>query len=83
MLPDERQKASELMADQTQRERAYTWRIGDVFTDGRGHYWEVDAIVGDRAVLRSCSSTWATTKPLLFHEWHDGHRWTLVEAPHE
>ena len=39
--------------------------------------WKVDSVHGDRAVLRSCSSEWATTIPLTFDEWHEGHRWTL------
>ncbi len=57
---------------------SYRWNIGDVFTDGRGHYWKVDSIRGDKAVLRSCSTSWATTRLLTFAEWHEGHRWKLT-----
>lgn len=56
----------------------YTWKIGDVFTDGT-HRWKVDSIVGDKAVLRSCSSSWATTRLLTFDEWREGGRWQLAE----
>jgi hypothetical protein len=61
------------------RDESYRWRVGDVFTDGP-HLWKVDSVVGDRAVLRSCSSAWATTMPLTFTEWHEGHRWKLVPS---
>lgn len=55
----------------------YKWRVGDVFTDGE-HQWAVDRIVdGERAVLRSCGSSWATTIPLTFIEWREGGRWQL------
>jgi hypothetical protein len=46
---------------------AYAWRVGDVFTDGT-HRWAVDSIHGDKAVLRSCGSSWATTIPLTARE---------------
>lgn len=54
----------------------YQWRIGDVFTNGT-HRWAVDRIVGDKAVMRSCGSSWATTIPLTFNEWREGGRWRL------
>lgn len=54
----------------------YRWRVGDVFTNGT-HRWRVDSVRGDRAVMRSCSTEWATTIPLTFAEWHEGHRWKL------
>lgn len=58
-------------------ERAqYVWRVGDVFTDGT-HRWAVDSVEGERAVLRSCGSSWATTIPLTFTEWREGGRWYL------
>lgn len=56
----------------------YRWRIGDVFTNGT-YRWRVEHISDDKAVLRSCSSAWATTVPLTFAEWHEGHRWRLEE----
>ncbi len=56
----------------------YTWRIGDVFTNGT-YQWKVDSVHGDKAVLRSCGSSWATTRLLTFDEWHEGHRWTLLQ----
>jgi len=54
----------------------YTWRIGDVFASGE-HRWKVIAIEGERAVLQSCASSFATTIPLTFNEWHEGGRWKL------
>jgi hypothetical protein len=54
----------------------YVWRVGDVFTDGT-YRWRVDSVHGDRAVLRSCSTEWATTIGLTYPEWHEGHRWKL------
>lgn len=58
----------------------YCWRVGDVFTNGTNR-WRVDSLVyGDRAVLRSCSTPWATTIALTYPEWHEGHRWKL-ETP--
>lgn len=65
------------MASETQAAEAYRWRVGDVFTDGT-HKWHVDSIHGDRAVLRSCSSSWATTIALTFDEWREGGRWRLA-----
>lgn len=59
--------------------RNYSWKVGDVFTDGQ-HRWRVDAVSGDKAVLRSCSSSWATTRPLTFEEWHEWHRWRLEQV---
>lgn len=57
----------------------YTWRIGDVFRNGN-HRWKVDSIQGDKAVMRSCGSAWATTIPLTFDEWHENGRWKLEPA---
>jgi hypothetical protein len=54
----------------------YQWKVGDVFTNG-GSRWAVDSIQGDKAVMRSCSSSWATTIPLTFNEWREGGRWQL------
>ena len=54
----------------------YKWRVGDVFTDGT-YRWAVDLVQGEKAVLRSCSSSWATTILLTFSEWHEGGRWRL------
>jgi hypothetical protein len=54
----------------------YKWKVGDVFANGP-HRWAVDSICGDRAVLRSCSSSWATTMLLTFDEWNDSGRWQL------
>jgi hypothetical protein len=56
----------------------YTWKIGDVFTDGK-YRWRVDTVFlgGQRAVLRSCSTPWATTIALTFNEWREGGRWRL------
>jgi hypothetical protein len=39
------------------------WQVGDVFTDGT-YRWRVESIQDDKAVLRSCSTSWATTRPL-------------------
>lgn len=55
---------------------AYVWKVGDVFTDGKNR-WKVDSVQGVKAVLRSCSTDWATTKPLTFNEWREGSRWKL------
>lgn len=63
---------------ETTTETAYQWRIGDVFTDGTYH-WRVESVDGGKAVLRSLGSSWATTRPLTFDEWHEGHRWKLAE----
>ncbi len=54
----------------------YRWRIGDVFTSGT-YRWRVDSINGDKAVLRSCSTQWATTRLLTFDEWREGGQWKL------
>ena len=56
--------------------KPYTWRVGDVFVNGE-YRWKVDSVHGDRAVLRSCGSSWATTIPLTFDEWREGGRWQL------
>lgn len=61
------------------KEQAYLWRVGDVFTDGT-HRWTVDSVHGEKAILRSCGSSWTTTIPLAFSEWREGGRWRL-EAP--
>jgi hypothetical protein len=58
--------------------KKYEWRIGDVFTKGTSR-WEVVNTRGDRAVLRSCSTSWATTNFLTFDEWNDDGLWTLEE----
>lgn len=57
----------------------YRWKVGDVFANGP-YRWAVDSIHGDKAVLRSCSSSWATTMPLTFDEWHEAGRWQLEAA---
>lgn len=57
----------------------YAWRIGDVFTNGT-HRWAVDSVHGEKAVLRSCGSSWATTIPLTFDEWREGGRWKLADG---
>ncbi len=57
----------------------YEWRIGDVFTDGT-YRWKVESIHGEMAVLRSCSTAWATTRPLTFDEWREGGRWKLADV---
>ena len=58
----------------------YKWKVGDVFTDGK-YRWRVDSVEGERAVLRSCGSSWATTIPLTFAEWREGGRWQLEGGP--
>lgn len=58
------------------KDQPYTWRVGDVFTDG-AHRWAVDAVHGEKAIMRSCGSSWATTIPLSFSEWREGGRWRL------
>lgn len=58
----------------------YRWRVGDVFTNGQ-YRWRIDSVEGDKAVLRSEGSSWATTRPLTFAEWHEGHRWKLEPTP--
>jgi len=60
----------------------YRWRIDDVFTNGR-YRWKVISIEGEKAILRSCGASWATTRPLTFDEWHEGGRWQLVQAVEE
>lgn len=63
-------------------ETGYRWRKGDVFVSGGNHRWKVDQVFGDRAVLRSCASSWATTNLLTFDEWNEGGQWTL-ERPNQ
>lgn len=63
----------------SEQKKDYTWRVGDVFTNGN-YRWAVDSIDGEKAVLRSCGSSWATTKPLTVDEWHEGGRWKLVTS---
>jgi hypothetical protein len=58
---------------------AYTWKIGDEFTDGT-YRWRVAEISGDKAVLQSCSTSWARTRLLTFDEWREGGRWQLASA---
>ena len=60
-------------------EQPYVWRIGDVFTNGK-FQWKVISIDGDKAVLQSCDTLWATTMPLTFNEWREGGRWQKVTA---
>jgi hypothetical protein len=54
----------------------YTWKLGDVFTNGT-YRWRVERISGDRAVLQSLSTAWATTILLTYEEWNEDGRWTL------
>jgi hypothetical protein len=61
------------------KDQSYTWRVGDVFTDGT-HRWAVDSVHGEKAILRSCGSSWATTTLLTFSEWSEGGRWRLEDA---
>jgi hypothetical protein len=63
-------------------QQTYAWRVGDVFVNG-DHRWKVDSIHGEKAVMRSCGSSWATTIPLTFNEWREGGRWQLEEAREE
>lgn len=55
----------------------YRWRIGDRFTDGT-YTWAVESIRGETAILRSCTTSWATTRPLTFDEWNEHGRWQLI-----
>jgi len=64
------------MSEQIIERESYVWRVGDVFTDGTYH-WAVDSIHGEKAILRSRGSSWATTIPLTFSEWREGGRWKL------
>ena len=68
------------MSDRERALAAYQWKVGDVFINGP-HRWKVDSVHGDQAVLRSCSTSWATTRLLTFDEWHEGGRWQLEAAP--
>lgn len=67
------------MSDET---AGYQWRVSDVFTSEGGKYrWKVESThEGGTAVLRSCSTSWATTRRLTFNEWREGGRWQL-ESP--
>lgn len=56
------------------------WRIGDVYTDGT-YRWKVLSVDGDKAVMQSCGSSWATTIPLTLTEWREGGRWQLEVQP--
>ncbi len=62
---------------------SYSWRLGDVFTNGT-YRWEVVDIFGDRAKLQSLTTEWARTIYLTYDEWQDHltdrPKWTL-EAP--
>jgi hypothetical protein len=64
----------------SEQQQLYVWRVGDVFTDGT-HCWRVDSVSGNKAVLRSCGSSWATTIPLTFAEWREDGRWRLDVPP--
>jgi hypothetical protein len=57
----------------------YVWKVGDVFVKGQSR-WRVESIHRDRAVLRSCSSSWATTRLLTVDEWHEDGRWELESS---
>ena len=61
---------------QTMRDQPYTGRAGDVFTDGTSR-WMVDDVYGEKAILRSCGSSWATTIPLTYSAFREGGRWYL------
>lgn len=54
----------------------YTWKVGDVFTDGQ-YRWTVVRVHGDRAVLEG-SSYWVKTNYLTYDEWNGDGRWKLV-----
>jgi hypothetical protein len=56
----------------------YQWKVGDVFTNGTNR-WKVDSVSGDKAVMRSCSTSLATTRLLTFDEWRKGGRWQLEQ----
>lgn len=58
------------------RHGSYSWKVGDVFTNGTNR-WKVDSVVGDKAILRSCTSLWATTVPLTYAEWQNNCKWFL------
>jgi len=61
---------------------SYKWKVGDVFIhrDGTSR-WAVDRVFGnDTAVLRSCSTSWATTTPLTYAEWNDRGQWHLARG---
>jgi hypothetical protein len=60
------------------RKAEYQWKVGDVFTNGT-YRWKVITIDGEKAVLQSCGSSWATTMPLTFDDWREGGRWQLIE----
>ncbi len=64
----------------TETESTYRWRRCDVFTNGT-YRWEVAEVHGEKAVLRSCGTSWATTIPLTFNEWREGGRWKLEVQP--
>lgn len=55
----------------------YQWRVGDRFRKGPS-VWVVDSVRGDKAVLRSEASSWATTIPLTWDEWNKDGGWELV-----
>lgn len=48
----------------------YRWRVGDVFTNGQ-YRWQVIEVHGEKAVLQSCSTYWAKTRPLTVEEWDE------------
>lgn len=56
------------------------WAVGQAWRSPSGEYtWRVDSVDGDRAVLRSTTTEWATTRPLTLAE-HNRHGvWTLVD----
>ena len=57
-----------------------TFQIDQVWTKGDAR-WRVIRVDGDRAVLQSCSSSWATTIPLTMAEWNDDGRWMVEQEP--
>lgn len=60
----------------------YQWKVGDVFIHREAATrWAVDRVFDDgTAVLRSCSTSWATTNPLTFAEWNDRGQWHLARG---
>ena len=58
----DRREGDNTVSTMTEAETAYRWRRGDVFTNGT-YRWEVAEVHGEKAVLRSCGTSWATTIP--------------------
>lgn len=57
----------------------YTWRIGDVFTDGTSRWQVVSIDDHDErlAVLKSLQSKRASTVPITFEDFREGGKWQL------